>query len=120
VISAATLALASPATAENISLYCVANSGPLVGAGVIVNLDYATSRVMWGNVKDEGTTFGPDAAEITDRVIAWGGSSNGSAFHYSINRVAGTMVFDQWNPPHVHINQTFTCSARPPAAKPKF
>lgn len=120
VVALLLLAFAAPAQAESVSLYCVATSGPAVGVAHIVNVDYATSRVTWGNVEDEGTRNGSHAAEITDRVIAWEDSDSTSKYHLTINRHTGGMLFDQSSPGYSHIVQTFKCSPRRPAEKPKF
>lgn len=119
------LTVAAPARAESVSLYCVCTrstgAGTCSGGNLIVNVDYAASRVTWGAPQTEGTNLGSYSAEITDRIIAWEKpDSLGRPFQLTINRTNGEMVYKINRPPPYSWIGTYSCSARAPAAKAKF
>jgi hypothetical protein len=83
------IALAPHARAESISLSCTAGffpNKPILT--LIVNVDLATSSVSEGSVADQGTRWGPYAAQISTQVIAW---DTGPIWHVTISRVTGEM-----------------------------
>jgi hypothetical protein len=82
-------ALAAPADAETISLSC---KNTPISREHIVNFDLASAHVTEGNAEDQGTGWGPYAAQISALIIAW----DAGHFHKRLNRVTGDL--------HVHGN----------------
>ncbi len=84
--------LAAPAGAETVSLYC---SWPNDIASILVDVDYATSRVTTSSVvpaHDGSTPPVTSIAQITDYDIAWSFVRGATPrIFYRINRLTGDL-----------------------------
>jgi hypothetical protein len=87
------LALAAPAWAETVSLYC---SWPNDIASILVDVDYATRRVTTSHAvpaHDGSTPPVTSVAQITNHDITWSFPARqpGTTMSYRINRLTGDL-----------------------------